>query len=282
MSSVFTARNGEVDLCVEAFGDPASEPLVLVMGATASMLWWPDELIDALVEERYYVVRFDHRDTGQSTTFPPGSTPYSIHEMADDVLAVMDRCGLAEAHLVGMSLGGLLCQLIALRNGERVRSLTLIASEIFATPETEIRPIDRAILEHVGKLSEIDWESEESAVGFLARLGELSARGDRVLDHDRFLQRARREFARARQLPSMLNHAGLSGNSPWHGRIDEIRQPVLVLHGNRDIAVDPAHAEAIARTAPFARLMLLEGAGHDLHPDDIPLIVAEISKHTME
>lgn len=279
MSQEILIRNGEVSLCAQAFGDEGGEPLLLIMGSTASMVWWPDGLMTRLADAGFYAIRFDHRDTGRSTAFQPGTTPYTVHDMADDALAVMDGFGLASAHIAGMSLGGLLAQLIALRNPERVRTLTLIASEIFGDPGMDTQAIDPAILDHFDRVGDVDWSDESSAVDFLATLGALTAQSDRPATPEIHRQRARTEFARARNLPSRFNHAGLDGESEWSNRTADIRQPVLILHGNRDIGVDHAHAEAIARAAPDARLVTLEGAGHDLHPDDWPRIVSEVAAH---
>ena len=273
------AKNGSIRLCAQAFGDPEGEPLLLIMGATASMLWWPDGLMEALAKAGFYAVRFDHRDTGRSTCVPPGQAAYSIHDMADDALAVMDRFGWDSAHIAGMSLGGLLGQLLALRNPGRVRTLTLIASEIFGDPGVEARPIAPEVLECFNALGEVNWEDRDDATDFLARLSAVTCASARPPRAQAYETLARAEFDRAVSLPSRFNHAGLDGSSPWHGRTDEIRAPVLVIHGDQDAVIDPAHAAAVARTAPDARLVILDGAGHELHPDDWAEIVAQIAAH---
>jgi pimeloyl-ACP methyl ester carboxylesterase len=268
-----------VRLCAQAFGDPGGEPLVLIMGATASMLWWPDGLMQALADAGFHAVRFDHRDTGRSTSVPPGEAGYTIHDMADDALAVMDGFGMDSAHVAGMSLGGLLGQLIALRDPGRVRTLTLIASEMFGDPGVPTRPIAAEVLDCFGALGEVDWSDRESAAQFLARVSEATCRSARPARGQAHLALARDEFDRAESLLSRFNHASLDGASPWQDRTPEIVAPVLVIHGDRDAVVDPAHAEAVARAAPEARLVMLKGAGHDLHPDDWPRIVAEMTAH---
>ncbi|MFP1464007.1 alpha/beta fold hydrolase [Escherichia coli] len=121
-----------ISLYTESFGDPAHEPIILIMGAMSSAVWWPDEFVSQLAKMGRYVIRYDHRDTGKSTSYEPGQAPYSVEELADDVVRVIDGYGLEAAHLVGMSLGGFLSQLVALKYPKRVKSLTLIASERLA------------------------------------------------------------------------------------------------------------------------------------------------------
>lgn len=94
-----------ISLYTESFGDPAHEPIILIMGAMSSAVWWPDEFCSQLAKMGRYVIRYDHRDTGKSTSYEPGQAPYSVEELADDVVRVIDGYGLEAAHLVGMSLG---------------------------------------------------------------------------------------------------------------------------------------------------------------------------------
>lgn len=267
-----------VTLCAEAFGEAGSPPILLVMGAAASMLGWPDGLVERLAAAGRFVIRYDHRDTGRSTAYPPGETPYSLDDLADDALAILDGYGLGSAHLVGMSMGGLLGQILAVRDPARVRTLTLVASEIFADPGFAAPPIDPAIMAHFGTAAGLDWSDDAAVAGFIAGLWRLCGR--RRFETGPTQAMAAREVARARSLPSMLNHMGLAGGEDWYGRTAEIVQPVLVIHGTADPVVAFAHAEAIASRAPNARLLPLEGAGHELHSSDWDAIVAAIGRHT--
>src|SRR5688500_10114040 len=120
-------RANGVDLCVEAFGDPTDPALLLIMGSSASMDWREDELCRRLAGSRF-VIRYDQRDTGRSVTYPAGAPPYTMHDLAADAVGVLDAFGLARAHVVGMSMGGAVAQLVALDHADRVMSLTLIAT----------------------------------------------------------------------------------------------------------------------------------------------------------
>src|SRR5579863_3846366 len=104
------------ELGAESFGEATDPPLLLIMGAMASMLWWPVGLCRMLAERGRYVIRYDQRDTGCSTTYPPGQPAYSMDDLAADVLGVLDAYGLPKVHLVGMSLGGMVAQLVTLNH----------------------------------------------------------------------------------------------------------------------------------------------------------------------
>jgi pimeloyl-ACP methyl ester carboxylesterase len=117
-----------VELATEAFGDRQHPPVLLIMGAMASMLWWPDELCRRLAARGRYVIRYDHRDTGCSTKYPPRQSRYTLEDMVDDAVRVLDGYSLAAAHFVTMSLGGMIGQIAAIAYPTRVTSLTAIST----------------------------------------------------------------------------------------------------------------------------------------------------------
>lgn len=277
-----TERMIEVDgleLCAESFGDAADPPLLMIMGATASKGWWPDAMMRRLAEGGRFVLRYDHRDTGRSTSGAPGGPDYAIDDLADDALRVLDAYGLASAHVVGMSLGGLLAQILALRDPRRVRTLTLIASEIHGDPDFVPEPIAPEIIAHFMSSASLDWADEEAATGFVARLWSLNAARGRPLS-PLVVETARHEYRRARSPASMLNHTMLAGGKAWRNRAAEIARPLLVVHGRLDPVVDHRHGEMLARMVPDARLLTLEEAGHELREADWTAIVSAILSHT--
>lgn len=267
-------------ICAESVGDAGAPPILMIMGATASMAWWPDEMIRRLADAGRFVVRYDHRDTGRSTTYPPGTTPYSIDDLADDAVRVMDGFGLSQAHIVGMSLGGLIGQVLAVRDPDRVLSLTLIASEMFGDPGVAVPPMSPAILAHFAGAGGLDWNDEAAVTGFQVELAKLSAGSERPFDENRARALAIREFQRSRSPQSRLNHAGLDGAAEWFGRTSEIAAPLLVIHGTDDPVVAFGHGRALAGAVPGTKLVPLQGAGHELHPADFDTIVAAIVTHT--
>lgn len=117
-----------VELCVDSFGDPADPAILLIMGSSASMDWWEPEFCERLAAGSRFVVRYDLRDTGRSVSYEPGSPPYSLRDLADDAIGILDALGIARAHVAGMSMGSGIVQLLALDHPDRLLSLTLIAS----------------------------------------------------------------------------------------------------------------------------------------------------------
>ena len=117
-----------VDLCTETFGDPGDPPVLLIMGAMASMDWWPAQFCRNLAAQRRFVIRYDHRDTGRSTTYPPGRPGYTGVDLVSDAAAVLDGYRIPAAQLVGVSAGGALVQLFALGFRDRVLSLVLLST----------------------------------------------------------------------------------------------------------------------------------------------------------
>ena len=117
-----------IDLCYEAFGDPADPTVLLIAGGAQSMIWWEEEFCTRLAAAGRHVVRYDHRDTGRSTSSPPGDPSYTGHDLTTDPLRILDTLGVGRAHVVGLSLGGGIAQRIALQHPERLRTLCLASS----------------------------------------------------------------------------------------------------------------------------------------------------------
>lgn len=109
-----------IAICTESFGKQTDPPILLIMGATASMICWEDEFCQRLADNGRYVIRYDNRDVGRSVTYAPGKPEYTLEDLADDGVGVLDAFGIERAHIVGMSMGGMLAQIIALRHPERV------------------------------------------------------------------------------------------------------------------------------------------------------------------
>lgn len=282
MSDAFRrAPSGQVSLCTEAFGDPGSPAIILIMGATASMMWWPDQLCQSLAAAGRFVVRFDHRDTGASTTLPPGPAAYDIADLSDDAIAILDAYGVRRGHLVGMSLGAMVAQAAALRRPNRISSLTLIAAEPLGGAEVPQGRISPAFLEHFSLLDDVDWRDDAAAASFLFRVAELSAAPGRGADRPANARRIVREIARAASLRSAFNHATIAGDI---GDLDlrDITQPTLVIHGAQDPIVASTNGEAIRRQIPGATLHILPEAGHELHSEDLSTIARLIIDHTAE
>ena len=136
------AHAGPIKLCHETFGDPSALPMLLVMGLASQMVIWDDEFCEQLADRGFWVIRFDNRDIGRSTILrdrrPPKTwqlmvrdrrgASYTLDDMADDAIGLLDHLAVRKAHIVGVSMGGMIAQLIAIRHRERVLSLVSIMS----------------------------------------------------------------------------------------------------------------------------------------------------------
>jgi pimeloyl-ACP methyl ester carboxylesterase len=264
-------------LATEARGRPDKGTILMVMGATASMLWWPETLVEALADGGYQVVRFDHRDTGQSTTYPPGETRYDLDDLSGDILRILDAHGVEAAHLVGMSLGAYLGQIVALRHPERVLSLTLIAAEpLNVTYEGE--GISSEFMAHFGAMAELDWSDRAAVSDFLLRSAELSSGPALPFDAEAVKKRIAAELGRTDSMQSAFNHAGVTGDVAGLD-LARLSQKVLVVHGSKDPVISINAAHRTVATVPQATLMILEGRGHELAEPDMPGIAQAILQH---
>jgi pimeloyl-ACP methyl ester carboxylesterase len=269
-----------VEICAETFGHPTDPAVLLIMGATASMVWWPERFCRRLAEAGRFVIRYDHRDTGRSTVYPPGTVNYTLDDMADDALAVIDSFGVQRAHVAGMSLGGIIAQLLAMRDPERVLTLTVMSSTPYSPVEPALPGMAEEFLAYFSEAATLDWTDEPAVIDHMVGSWREMGGPGHVFDEALIRAQATLDVSRARNLLSMHNHA-LMENVPLPERdMGGITAPTLVMHGTHDPVLPYPHGEAIARLIPHARLLTLEGTGHELHPDDWARMVAAIVDHT--
>ncbi|MGE7716771.1 alpha/beta fold hydrolase [Priestia megaterium] len=265
----------KVEICTESFGNPNNPAVLLIMGAMSSLDWWDEGFCLRLAERERFVIRYDHRDLGRSTTYPPGTSNYTITDMADDAIGVLDAYSIEKAHIVGMSLGGMIGQILALRYPDRIDSLTLIASSVFGTEAEKLPPMDQRILDYHTKSTSIDWSNQEETVPYLAGGWKILS-GTKPYEEERMYKLAEREAARAKQLPSRFNHALLQGGGQYYDRLSEINIPTLIIHGTKDPALPYEHGLALAKAISRAKLIALEGTGHEVHSEDWEQIIESI------
>src|SRR5438046_2133285 len=152
-----------VELCTEPFGDPVDPPVLLVMGVSASMLWWEEGFCRLLAEGGRFVIRYDHRDTGRSVTYEPGRPEYTGADLVADAVGVLDAYRLPAAHVVGVSMGGALAQLLALDFADRVASLVLISTSV-ALPDERALPRGADELSRFLASVDVDWSDAQSVI----------------------------------------------------------------------------------------------------------------------
>lgn len=266
-------------LATQTFGDPAHPAVMLIMGATASMLSWPKAFCIGLAGEGFFVIRFDHRDTGRSTTGKPGEPDYDVEDMAGDVLMILDDYGVEQAHLIGMSLGGFIAQILAVDASEWVRSLTLIASEPLGWDGEALPHISECFMSHFQTMGEVDWKDTDAATAFLLEIERLSAGSRYPFDEAGLRQRIERVLARTKRPASMFNHGAVETREDWTGRFREIAVPTLIVLGAEDPVLPLENGRALAEGIRGARLEVLEGVGHELPGPILAALTTSIAAH---
>jgi pimeloyl-ACP methyl ester carboxylesterase len=268
-----------VRLCTESFGEPGDPPILLVMGLGGSMLWWQDAFCRLLAGPGRFVIRYDQRDTGRSTTYQPGRPGYGGGELLADALALLDAYHLPEAHLVGVSSGGALVQLLALDFPRRVRSLVLISTSPAARGDRSLPPPSAAFTRFVHSAA-VDWSDADSVIDHLVAYARVLSGEARPFEEAETRDLVRRDVERAGDFAALQNHDLLQGDDEQRGPLSSIRAPTLVVHGTADPMFPLPHGEALAREIPGARMLRLEGAGHGVQRQDWGLIADAITAHT--
>lgn len=274
-------RANGVEICVQTFGDHASPAILLIGGAASSMDWWDDEFCERLASGPRFVIRYDLRDTGQSVSYEPGAPRYGGPDLVTDAVGVLDALRVARAHVVGISMGGGIALHLALDHAERVACMTLIST---SPGGPGLPPMAKKLRAHLEEPPpEPDWSDRQAVVDYIVEdlrpyAGTLpfDEEGTRVLV-GRIVDRT------VNIASSMKNHWVLEGGEPVRPRLGGISAPTLVLHGTEDPLFPYGHAEALAAEIPRARLMPLEGMGHEMPPRPVwDQVVAAILDHTVE
>jgi pimeloyl-ACP methyl ester carboxylesterase len=282
MSEKIFKVNG-IDICSESFGDPSNPAVLLIMGATCSMVYWDEEFCQQLADTGRYVIRYDNRDVGRSVVYEPGSSNYTVIDMADDAAGLLDAYNIDQANIVGMSLGGMIAQVLAVRHPHKVLTLTLIASSIFESDDNDrnLPPMDERILAFHAGAATLDWSNEAEVADYLVSGSGILCGSKHKLDTKRAYKQVRMEIKRANNLLSMFNHSLLTGVDDYEGKAKNIMFPTLVIHGTEDSVLPIEHGLALVNEIPNTSLLTLEGTGHEVHPDDWGTIINAILNHTI-
>src|ERR687889_1024643 len=261
-------RATEVDLCVQTFGDRADPPILLIMGGGSSMDWWEDGFCERLMAGSRFVLRYDHRDTGQSVSYEPGAAPYSLRDLAEDAVGVLDALGLDSAHVVGMSMGGWIGQLVALDFPDRVASITLISTSPTAgSSDPDLPEMSEKLQAFFGEeASEPDWSDRDAVIDSIVE-GERPFAGSRPFDEAAIRAIAARVFDRTTNLASSItNHASIDSGDRWRERLGEGSVPTLVIHGTEDPMYPYGNAVARGREIRGPRLPARGGVAFEAPP----------------
>lgn len=279
----------------ESLGDPSHPAIVLVMGLGMQLTAWPDSFCRALVARGYRVVRFDNRDCGLSDRTPgkkranlmlamaasalglPVRTPYTLEDMAGDVTGLMDRLGIAQAHIVGASMGGMIAQVLTATFPQRVLSLTSIMSSSGNRRVSKpTKPARKVLLSRPA-----DPKDTESVIDYMVQMfGVIGspaypAAPDELRDRlGRSIRRAYTPAGTARQLLAII----ASGDR--RKLLRTIKAPTLVIHGAADPLVPLAAGRDTAQNIPGAEMLVIEGMGHDFPEALMPRLAQAIADHS--
>lgn len=268
-----------VSLCTESFGNPQDTCILLIAGATVSMLFWDEVFCQQLADNGFFVIRYDNRDVGKSTTYEAGTIAYNIVDLVDDAITILDAYQINKANFVGFSLGGMISQIAAIRHKERMQSLILMSTQIWGDPGVDIPPMDPQLLEYLAKSGTVDWNDEDKVVEYMIESAALMS-GSKFFDKQRSERLIRNEYNRADNFISMFNHAMLSGGEEYYNRSAEILLPTLVIHGTGDMLSHFKNAGVLSEKIKNSKLLALEGTGHELHVEDWSTIIAAITENT--
>ena len=278
---------GSVTLCYETFGDPSDPAMLLIMGLGTQMVAWREEFCRQLVDRGFYVIRYDNRDSGRSTSMKgrPVTLPelvtrkvkkpsYSLAEMADDAIGLLDHLGIQQAHIVGASMGGMIAQHVALRYPGRVLSLASIMSttghRLVGQPKLAVMPL------FLSKPSGGKEEYMERAVKLFRAVGAKNG-----FDEEYVREGAGVAWDRGINVSGTGRQLGaITADGNRTKRLKRISAPTVVIHGKDDRLVAPSGGKATAKAIPGARLVMVDNMGHDLPRPVWPKIIDAIVANT--
>jgi pimeloyl-ACP methyl ester carboxylesterase len=276
-----------VELCIETFGRAGDPLLVLVMGVGTQMIGWDERLCERLAGAGLQVVRFDNRDIGRSTWLTAAGRPdlgavaggedatlaYTLSDMAEDVVGLLDALGAARAHVAGASMGGMVAQVLAIEHGERVLSLISIMSSTGAPGVGQATPeAVEALLAPV--------PSDRAGYIEAGVPGALVIGSPGLVDEQRVRRRRAIAFDRGQNPDGFVRQmAAILADGDRTARLAAITAPTLVIHGEADVLIDSSGGRATAAAIPGAELVLIPGMAHDLPPALWPAITEPLLAH---
>lgn len=281
-----TTANG-IRIEYDSFGDPASPPVLLIMGLGAQMTLWDPEFCQAIADRGYYVIRFDNRDIGLSTWFDDAGpvelsdvmsgavgASYSLADMAADTAGLLDALGIESAHIVGASMGGMIAQSFAIDYPTTTRTLTSIMST------TGDPAVGQPSPEALGALLAPAPASREEAIERGVLLWKVIGSPGYPSDESRTRERAASDYDRAFHPAGVVHQVAAIMTQPDRtAALRSVSAPTLVIHGAEDPLVDPSGGRATADAVPNAKLKIVPGMGHDLPPALNSEIIGSLVEH---
>jgi pimeloyl-ACP methyl ester carboxylesterase len=285
---LFAPISADLELCYQTFGDPADETVLLVMGLGGPMNWWDADFCRRLAGRGFHVVRYDNRDTGKSSRIPGRVTrsmlvrafvgarvraPYSISSLAGDAFALLDHLDVEAAHVVGISMGGMIAQTMAIEQPARVRSLTSIMST------TGRRTVGWQHPRLLPSLLADRGNGRDAYVKSSADFWDIIGSPSYPQDRDKVESRAGETFDRGVSRSGIMRHMMAVLTQPNRStRLHSVKVPTLVVHGTSDLMVHVSGGRATAAAVPGSELLLVDGMGHDLPQELFDTVIDAIER----
>lgn len=289
MTTTGTAQANGIDIAYETFGEPSDEPVLLVMGLGGQLIAWPMEFCEDLASRGCYVIRFDNRDVGLSTHLSDAPEPdlmaafmgdlssaaYTLDDMAEDAFGLLDALEVPTAHVIGMSLGGMIAQTMAIRRPDRLRSLTSIMS-------THDPALSNPTPQAQAALMTSPPSSRDEAVEQAVAAGRVLASAANPLDEEWMREVAGQSWDRAADPVGVLRQTmAVYASGTRTDALRDLAVPTLVIHGADDPLINVAAGRSTADLIPEARLVVLPGMGHGLPRALWPTIIETIAGHVV-
>jgi pimeloyl-ACP methyl ester carboxylesterase len=279
-----------IELCYETLGDPADPALLLIMGLGSQLIDWPQEFCEQLADRGFFVVRFDNRDAGLSASRPEwgvpdvraivagdrSTVPYLLADLARDAAGLLDGLGLRRAHVVGLSMGGMIAQQLTVDHPERVASLCSIMST------TGDRSVGRATPEAAAVLGRPAAPDRATAVAGTVAAARIIGSPAFPAPEEELLRRAEAKYDRGyHPLGTLRQYAAIIASPDRTAALGRVTAPTVVVHGADDPLITVTGGEATAAAVPGAELVVIEGMGHDLPRQLWPRIVDVIAANAV-
>jgi len=288
-SNVQVVQNQAIELWTENFGNPKNPTILLIMGAGAQSIMWPTEFCNKLVDKGFFVIRYDARDTGKSSSINYKKTPYNIMDLTKDAIAILDHYQIQKANIVGLSMGGEVAQFIGAYYPTRVSSLTMIATTIslenwFAALDgrkanSNLSGPNAHYIECLKGGSKTD-SLEDKIKDFVHNMRLLN--GNKLqFDKELYTQLAKENYARSSLHNPFINHlAALKSSIKEQAKIiSTIKVPSLIIEGSEDPVHGVDHGYALNQKIKGSKLEIIDGMGHILNTRIYDEVVALIANH---
>lgn len=282
-----------IEINYDTFGDPSNPAILLIMGLSVQMILWDPKFCQALASQGYYVIRFDNRDVGLSSKLDdqpvpnimqitadiqqrkPVSVPYKLSDMANDAVGLLDALHIQSAHMVGISMGGMIAQTMAIEHPERVKTLTSMSSTTGNPTLPQAKPEAMAVLITPPPV-EREKYIEQEVKGWRILHGPkynyneqaIRERSARVYDRNFYPQGTARQFA------------AILASGSRNSKLKDVTIPTLVIHGDADPLIPVEAGKDTAQAIPGAELLLIEGMGHSIPDEVAPQIIQAIITNT--